>query len=835
MSKINVGIDLGTTNSSICVMEKGVPRIVKTDTGKDTMPSCVAMNENGTVMVGDTAYNMLKRYRLDVARKWNYNVPGAYIEFKRTMGTDTIYKCEHPTTQFTSEQLSSLVLKALRDLVTTVPTHSAVITVPAKFTANQKTATLEAAKMAGFEYCELLQEPIAASYAYGLTNGVADGIWMVFDLGGGTFDAALLKVEDGIMQVFDTEGDNYLGGKDIDAMIVERFLIKYLNSTYKISGILDNKIKSRMLRNALKSYAEKLKIDLSDREECHLLSDLGQLPSDDEGHEMVLDLTVTRQQLEYKTERFYQRVIDNCLRLLERNNILPGTLGKLILVGGPTYSPQLREMLRQQVTPNVDTSVNPMTAVAVGAALYAATREDQSTASGTIAEDAIPLILGYEATTVEQTEWVSVKVGGDAPTDIIIELCRNDGAWSSGKTTVGTGGNIVEVALLPGKVNSFQVVCYDATGVNRLRCTPDSITIMHGAKVGAAPLPYNIGIAVWDNLKEKAVFKPVKGLEKNKRLPVTGQISNNITTSHLRPGIANDFITIPIYQCEDSPENGRSAELYEHVADVVITGDEVDSYIVKGSQVDLTLKVDASEQINLEAFFPQTGCIVEKKLDTSKKQSVKEAWPLVKEYFTLIKQRLITMEMQQIDVAEEEKEWQRLQAAMPTIDEPKAMLQRVKQLLRRIEEKESELEWAKAYKNLLEALSILNARQKTKGNEESMQLLKLYEQQVSVVTKWKDVDTAVQLTDKIKNLSYQLNKDDWAKDWICHLNTSFSIYDWKEGERERATQLLQEATDAMNSGASKDTLSSLVNSILRCMVEDSEKLSTNPKNLLMKS
>ena len=207
---------------------------------------------------------------------------------------------------------------------------------------------------------------------------------------------------------------------------------------------------------------------------------------------------------------------------------------------------------------------------------------------------------------------------------------------------------------------------------------------------------------------------------------------------------------------------------------------------------------------------------------------------MVKEYFTLIKQRLITMEMQQIDVAEEEKEWQRLQAAMPTIDEPKAMLQRVKQLLRRIEEKESELEWAKAYKNLLEALSILNARQKTKGNEESMQLLKLYEQQVSVVTKWKDVDTAVQLTDKIKNLSYQLNKDDWAKDWICHLNTSFSIYDWKEGERERATQLLQEATDAMNSGASKDTLSSLVNSILRCMVEDSEKLSTNPKNLLMK-
>jgi hypothetical protein len=129
----------------------------------------------------------------------------------------------------------------------------------------------------------------------------------------------------------------------------------------------------------------------------------------------------------------------------------------------------------------------------------------------------------------------------------------------------------------------------------------------------------------------------------------------------------------------------------------------------------------------------------------------------------------------------------------------------------------------------------LNARQKTKGNEESMQLLKLYEQQVSVVTKWKDVDTAVQLADKINILSCQLNKDDWAKDWIHSLNSLFHMYKWKDSEEERARQLLKEATDAMNSGASQDTLSSLVNSILRCMVEDSEKLSTNPKNLLMKS
>lgn len=155
----------------------------------------------------------MKSDKRQATKSWKREDSNTYIEFKRTMGTDTKYHCSNAGKDFTSEELSSEVLKTLKSFITDEVFRSVVITVPAKFTVGQKTATIEAAKMAGFDHCELLQEPIAASFAYGLTTDQKNGIWMVFDFGGGTFDAALLKVEDGIMQVFDTAGNNYLGVK----------------------------------------------------------------------------------------------------------------------------------------------------------------------------------------------------------------------------------------------------------------------------------------------------------------------------------------------------------------------------------------------------------------------------------------------------------------------------------------------------------------------------------------------------------------------------------------------------------------------------------------------
>jgi len=218
-TKIDYGIDLGTTNSAISRMEAGEPVIKKSlDDNKDTMPSCISFNKKAT-LVGEPAFQQYKSERKEALSKGtDFN---SFIEFKRTMGTDKKYFSSKQDKQLSSEELSSEVLKKLKSFIQDETINSIVITVPAKFTINQNDATRRAAKLAGFEHCELLQEPIAASLAYGLDSANKDGFWLVFDFGGGTFDAALMKAEDGILKVLDTEGDNYLGGKNLDYAIVD--------------------------------------------------------------------------------------------------------------------------------------------------------------------------------------------------------------------------------------------------------------------------------------------------------------------------------------------------------------------------------------------------------------------------------------------------------------------------------------------------------------------------------------------------------------------------------------------------------------------------------------
>ena len=313
--KIDYGIDLGTTNSSICRMEQGIPVLMRTDTLREVMPSCVSFTRRQNIRVGDAAFNDLKQDKRRATRNWSVAATNTFQEFKRTMGTDTLYHSDNMQRDYSSVELSAEVLKALKTFVTDEQPRSVVITVPAKFTVNQKTATLEAGRLAGFEQCELLQEPIAAAMAYGLTANQKDGRWLVFDFGGGTFDVALLKVEDGIIQVADTEGDNYLGGKNLDYAIVDRILLPWLGQNFSIAQTLADEQKREVLREALKTYAEEVKISLSTKPKEDLLSNLGDLGNDDDGEEMELDLTVTQEQAFEAMRPLMQKAVDLCLLL----------------------------------------------------------------------------------------------------------------------------------------------------------------------------------------------------------------------------------------------------------------------------------------------------------------------------------------------------------------------------------------------------------------------------------------------------------------------------------------------------------------------------------------
>lgn len=816
--KIDYGIDLGTTNSAICRMEKGEPVVIKTDVLKDTMPSCVSFTKRKSVKAGDSAFNDMKSDKRRASKAGSKGASNAYVEFKRTMGTDTLYHSSFMERAYSSEELSAEVLKTLKSFVTDENVSSVVITVPAKFTVGQKTATMEAAKLAGFNKCELLQEPIAAAMAYGLTSDTKDGIWMVFDFGGGTFDAALLKVEDGIMQVFDTEGDNYLGGKNLDYAIVDNIIIPYLQENYDIEETLADPEKKEVLRDAMKTFAEDAKNQLSFKDKEDILSNLGDLGEDESGEEMELDLTITQDDLYDVMRPYFQKAVDICKELIRRNNLTSQQISKIILVGGPTHSPLIRQMLKEQITSNVDTSIDPMTAVATGAALYASTIESEVSVEE-VEVGTIMLEVGYESTSVETTEWVSARLANDSQlSKVWVELVRSDKAWSSGKVEVDKTGNVIEAVLVESKPNSFAVFAYDDRG-NQVNCFPNEITIIQGSKVGAAPLPYNIGIATWSDSKQRAVFRMAKGLEKNKPVPATGVINDLKTTSQLRPGVEADVLKIPVYQVDDfSGAEGRSASLYEYVADILITGDDVETLIPADSSVDVTLKVDTSEQMTIEVHFLSTDITVEKVLDTSKKQSIEDAVKRIDKELIEAQRSIDQLENAGVDVDSLQSALDSVKEESENSSEKKAVLQHLKEVLRKIEDKDDETEWDRVETELREEFDRLEKAQNDLGNEKTAQIVEQLRKQTDQAIRAKDVKVGKDTLEQINNLFIHLTLLYQCMGFIEHYNRIFASINWNDSSRAR--QLLNKGLDAIKNSPSVDTLHPIVCSLIDLMPSD---------------
>lgn len=835
--KIDYGIDLGTTNSAICRMEKGQPVIKKIEVTDDTMPSCVFFNRRGGTVVGASAYRSMKSDKKSATKSWKIEGSNTYVEFKRTMGTDKVYHSKNMEDKglkadYTSEELSAEVLKALKSFVTDETFRSVVITVPAKFTVNQKTATKQAAKLAGFDHCELLQEPIAASMAYGLSSNQKNGYWMVFDFGGGTFDAALLKVEDGIMQVFDTEGDNYLGGKNLDYAIVDEIIIPYLKENYAVDSILADEKRKEVLRDAMKTYAEDLKNKLSFQDKEDIISNLGELGEDEEGEEIELDLTVTQDQAFAAMRPLFQKAVDICKTLLDRNSMRGSQLDKIILVGGPTHSPLIRQMLREQITENVDTSIDPMTAVASGAALFASTK-DADVKNEDVEIGTIRLNVGYESTSVETTEWVSVQLdkvatGPNCPNKVFVELVSSDKSWSSGKTEIDTNGNVVEAHLQEGKANSFSILAYDEQGT-ALDCFPNEITIIQGSKVGAAPLPYFIGIEIWDEEKKKLVFQPIEGLEKNKPLPATGALNNLKTTSQLRPGNTSDSLVIPVYQADES-EEGTSSKLYEYVANVVIDGGDINQLIPEDANVDLTIKADSSEMMTIEAYFPSLDLTISKELKTDKKQSLDDAKKTISDNFAEAERNIAKLEKHGIDTSDLRSKLEEVKTENSNNTETKMVLQHQKEVMREIEKRDSESEFERIEKELKRVFKMTEEDQKKYGSFQTGQILDQLRGIVEEAIAKRDVKMAKDALDQVQALDYKLALVEYFVGWILNWNKRFDTIAWKD--RTRARQLINSAIGIINDSPTADKLEPYVDQLVALLPPTD--VPENAKNRLKK-
>lgn len=833
-TKIDYGIDLGTTNSGIARMENGEPIVKKTDTQMDTMPSCVSFGsgKKQILQIGLMAYNRLKGDKLNAMKDFKAESSNTFIEFKRTMGTDKRFFSPIMNSEFSSEELSAEVLKKLKSFITDEEIKSIVITVPAKFTINQKDATSRAAKLAGFEHCELLQEPIAASMAYGLDSTSKDGLWLVFDFGGGTFDAALLKVEDGIMKVIDTEGDNYLGGKNIDYAIVDEIIIPYLQKNFSIDSIINDDVKREVLRDAMKHYAEEAKIQLSFKDTHNILSDLGDIPgTDDDGNEFELDITISQTEMGKTVSPIFQKAITICNELLKRNQLNGSNLGALILVGGPTYSPILRKMLKEQVTEKVDTSCDPMTVVAKGAALYASTVNvsDEIIEKGRN-KSKIQLGLGYEPTTVENEEFVTIKIlkdktEGAIPDKCFAEVVRTDKAWSSGKVQIDDAGEVVEVKLNEGKANAFNVFVYNEQG-DLIPSEPNDFTIIQGSKVGSATLPYNIGIEIKSKASGKIVFRPIKGLEKNQTTPATGIANGLKTQKQINPGSKTDFIKIPVYQGDYGSEGSR-AIYNEHVYDVIISGEDLPALLPEGSDVDLTVKVDKSERITLSAFFPYLTFTQEVDVPSNTTQKEIDAKWLeteiskAKQTLNIIKQEgdfadKDSLNKLSIELAELEK---LLEQGRSDYDRKKQIIDNLRRSLRKLDDIQDSTEWPKTEEELKDAFYKLEEtfkefEGKVEGlNEDRIkEAIAQFKEQIPQIIRDKNVKVAKELTDLMRGLSFTLVDQALGAQMeimmLKEFNDEFDMHDWSD--RNKAKMLISQGLQIAATNPSKQRLRPIV-------------------------
>ena len=829
-NKIDYGIDLGTTNSAIARMENGVPTIKKSDTLKDTVPSCIHFNKRQDILVGDTAFNVMKNDNARALKTLEKGKTNTFIEFKRTMGTTHSYECSNMNKSFSSEELSSEILKKLKSFVQDENISSIVITVPAKFLNPQNEATMQAAKLAGFKHIELLQEPVAAATAYGLGSKSKDGFWLVFDFGGGTFDAALIKAEEGILAVKDTDGDNWLGGKNLDEAIVDQIIIPNLAENFAIESVLEDSEQKEILRNAVKFYAEETKIQLSFKDSHNILSQLGDLPFEDEnGNELEVDVLVTQKDMENAVAPIFQKAIDITKELLKRNNLKGSDLGALILVGGPTYSPILRRMLKEQITDKVDTSVDPMTVVAKGAALFASTISVSDEVKETTRDKTkLQLDIKYEATTVELDEMVNLKVlkektTGTFPEKIYADVVRFDGAWSSGKKLIGEKATIVDVLLVEGRSNSFEINVYDEAG-NKLDCQPNQFSILQGigGLDGMQVLPYHIGIGRYFRTEEKDLFFPVKGLEKNKRVgkEIIGVINGLKTRSAIRPGMIQDILRIPIYQGDYKAE-GTNPILNNHITDVIITGESLPALLPSGSDFDITIKVDSSQLMRFSAYFPLINHTEELEIEIISTPTPSEDF-LASE---IAKAKRTANKVNAKEVSEKlEALEEQLESQGGSADGKLKIQDGLRKELLKLDSAEKVAEWPKVEQELKDAfyeLEDLIEKIKRNSHDDDLNMDKVeahiqeYKKTIEQVIKDKNSKEAKHLISEIGSLDFNLRNavtgNAMDVQFLKHIESDFNTYHWKDRNKARqlCNQGLQMAT-AGNTGGIRQILIQLI-------------------------
>ena len=590
-----VGIDLGTTNSAICSFDGEKIHLYKSPEQHDVTPSAIFIDRRGNKYVGSRAYNSAAK-----------NPDNAAVLFKRLMGTSTRVKLPAVNLTMTPEECSAEVLRSLfgylPEEIRGDGDTGTVITVPAAFNQMQKDSTMAAADAAGLGRVALMQEPVAAVMSV-MRQRKNDGVFVVYDLGGGTLDIAVAESIAGRVNLLAHGGIAMCGGRDFDRILFDNVVKPWLLANFNLPEDLAANPQFKSLLRMATWAAEKAKIELSQKEETVVSlpeTELG--VRDQSGEEIYIDIAIDRKRYDALIGPKIEESIQSARETLEKAGLSPHDVERVVFVGGPTHYKPLRDKVAFELGVSPSTDVNPMTAVAEGAAVFAESidwasqsRGRKSSRGAISAGGALDLSFNYISRTPEPRAKIVAKLSR-APAGIEFQIDSLDTGWSSGRVALKDGASI-ELSLAKPGDNTFKVFVFDSNGAP-VTLGKDKIVIARtAASIDAIPASHSIGVEARDKVGGRLVLDYL--VREGDQLPKKGKKTFKAGES-LKAGSAGS-IKFKLWEGEisDPINDNRFIGMFE-----IKGSDFDDGVITAGSEMICEYEVLDSGNIQMEVSVP---------------------------------------------------------------------------------------------------------------------------------------------------------------------------------------------------------------------------------------
>lgn len=593
-----IGIDLGTTNSAICSYDGQSMRIWKSPEQNDVTPSAIFIDKRGNRYYGNRAYNQAP-----------YNPTNSATLFKRFIGTNTKMEFEASMLSLTPEECSAEILKVLfgylPEEIRNDSDTATVITVPAAFNQMKKDATLHAAKLAGLGKVSLMQEPVAAIMSV-MRVSKREGIFLVYDLGGGTFDVSIAESINGKVNLLSHGGIEMCGGRDIDRAIFSKIVVPWLKDNFVLPDDFLVNRKYRTFCRVAQWVAEKAKIELSANEISVIaLSDAEARQTDEDGNDLYIDIDLKRKQVDEIMAELIEETVTSTKNALSKAGLSSNDLECVVFVGGPTNYKPLRDGVAFELSLPANIDVNPMTAVAEGASIFAESIDWSSAnhnrkASNEVANTETDLSFKYTArTSGDKARIMCVlkkKLNG-----YTILFSSLDTGWSSGSAALKNNLTI-ELPLALNGENRFSIQVFDEVGHEQSAYAKNLIITKTLATIGAIPASQSIGVEVIDKLGGLPMLEFL--VNEGDSLPRKGSVTFKAGQT-LKAG-TNDSINIKLW--EGNIQNPIADNRF--IGALKIIGTDIDAGVIPtGADIECDYEMSDAGTIKLEVSIPCIGVV----------------------------------------------------------------------------------------------------------------------------------------------------------------------------------------------------------------------------------